>query len=103
VRDFVPVRLGNAETDAWVNYYPRRWRPFPRASLTMVRVGFALYAHVYAVPAASVRDAAAGRSEAMVISDKWVADGQDPASPGIGDERAALVRGYRALREAVAG
>jgi hypothetical protein len=186
VRDFDPIRLGNAETDAWVCYYLRRWGPFLRASVTMVRVGFGLswpdtlrgawwvlranqawapfpdndpdaargymrrfyalvarrgretfdvdeaarlevewwrvhratqhegasfdslvdavatlYAHVYAVPAASVRAAGEGRAEGMRISDQWVADGCDPASPAIGDERAALVRGYTALRDAV--
>src|SRR5256885_15301787 len=42
MRDFDPVRLGGAETDAWVCYYLRRWRPFLRASVTMVRVGFGL-------------------------------------------------------------
>ena len=61
----------------------------------------ALYAHVYAVPAEAVREAAEGRAEAMVISDQWVAEGADPSSPSIPDERAALVRGYTALRVAV--
>src|SRR5256885_4514848 len=42
MRDFDPVRLGGAETDAWVCYYLRRWWPFLRASVTMVRVGFGL-------------------------------------------------------------
>jgi hypothetical protein len=186
MRDFDPVRLGGAETDAWVCYYLRRWRPFLRASVTMVRVGFglpwldtirgawwvlranqawapfpdndpdtaraymrrfyalvvrrnretfdvdeaarlevewwrvhratqhdgasfddlvfsvaALYSHVYGVPIASVRPAAEGRAEGMRISDQWVEDGCDPASPAIEEERAALVRGYTALREAV--
>jgi hypothetical protein len=186
VREFDPVRLGNAETDAWVGYYRRRWFRVLLSFLTMVREGFglnwpdtvrgawwvlranqawapfpdndpdtaraymrrfyalvkrrrkeafdvdtaarldvewwrvhramqhegapfdslvdavaALYAHTYGVPAAAVRDAAVGRAEAMVISDKWVADGADPDSPAIAEERAALVRGYRALRAAV--
>ena len=186
MRDFDPVRLGNAETDAWVGYYRRKWGSVLRSFLTMVRVGFglswpdtvrgawwvlranqawapfpdndpdraraymrrfyamvkrrnretfdvdeaarldvewwrvhramqhedapfdalvdavaALYAHVYAVPAAKVRDAAEGRAEAMRISDEWVAAGADPASPAVAEERAALVRGYTALREAV--
>ena len=61
----------------------------------------ALYAHVYAVPVDAVREAAEGRAEAMVISDQWVAEGADPSSPSITDERAALVRGYTALRVAV--
>jgi hypothetical protein len=185
VRDFDPVRLGTAETDAWVGYYRRRWAGVLRSFLTMVRVGFglswpdtvrgawwvlranqawapadnrpdvaraymrrfyalvarrqhetfdvdeaarlevewwrvhramqhegapfdalvdavaALYAHVYGLPAAAVRPAAEGRSEAMVISDRWVADGCDPDSPAIVEERAALIRGYSALRAAV--
>ena len=49
----------------------------------------------------AVREAAEGRAEAMVISDQWVAEGADPSSPSITDERAALVRGYTALRVAV--
>jgi len=42
VRDFDPVRLGSLETDAWVTYYQRRWGPFLRAAVGMVRVGFAM-------------------------------------------------------------
>ena len=61
----------------------------------------ALYAHVYAVPVGSVERAAAGRAEAMAISDAWVAGGRDPDSPDLARERAALVRGYRDLRAAV--
>ena len=61
----------------------------------------ALYAHVYAVPAESVREAAKYRAEAMVISDRWVAAGCDPASPDIAAERDELIRGYAALRAAV--
>lgn len=187
MRDFDPVRLGNAETDVWAYYYQRRWGAFLRTALTMVRVGFgmswlstlrgawwvlranqlwapypdndpagaqalmrrfyalvartagesfdvdeaarlevewwrvhrllqhdaaldpsalddafvALYAHVYGVPAASLRAAAAGRAEGTRISDRWVASGCDPSSPLLADERAALVAGYTALREAV--
>jgi len=188
VRDFDPVRLGNAETDAWVGYYRRRWGSVLLSFLTMVRSGFglswpdtvrgawwvlranqawapfpdndpdtaraymrrfydlvkrrnhenfdveraarlevewwrvhrvlqhsgdldpsalddafaALYAHVYGVPASSVREAAAGRAEATRISDRWVAEGCDPASPLLVQERAELVAGYTALRTAVA-
>jgi len=62
----------------------------------------ALYAHVYGVLETDVREAAAGRAEAMRISDQWVEDGCDPASPAIAQERAELIRGYEALRKAVA-
>jgi hypothetical protein len=62
----------------------------------------ALSAHVYAVPVASVREAAVHRAQAMVISDRWVAAGCDPDSPDVAAERAELVDAYRALRSAVA-
>jgi len=61
----------------------------------------ALYAHVYGVDPDHVRAAAAGRAEAMRISDRWVADGCDPASPAVAQERAELVRSYAALLAAV--
>src|SRR2546430_1181037 len=187
MRDFDPVKLGEAETDAWLGYYRRQWSTVLLASVTMVRVGFgmswpntlrgawwvlranqlwapfpdndpggaravmrrfyalvartsnetfdvdeaarlevewwrvhrllqhaadldpaaltdafmALYAHVYSVPAGSVREAAAHRAEATRISDRWVAEGCDPASPAIATERAELIAGYTALRQAI--
>jgi hypothetical protein len=61
----------------------------------------ALYAHVYGVPAEAVRQAAGHRAEAMVISDKWVADGAQPGNPAIDAERAELVKAYAALRNAI--
>jgi hypothetical protein len=61
----------------------------------------ALYAHVYAVPATSVRDAAYHRAAAMQISDQWVSDGCDSTSPAIADERAELIQGYTLLRAAL--
>ena len=42
MRDFDPVRLGNAETDAWAYYYRHEWAKVLRAFLTMIRVGFGL-------------------------------------------------------------
>jgi hypothetical protein len=42
MRTFDPVRLGSAEADAWVSYYQRRWFAVLRASIVMVRAGFAL-------------------------------------------------------------
>jgi hypothetical protein len=61
----------------------------------------ALYAHVYRVPIADVRLAARERALAMRHSDRWVAEGCDPASPLVPEERAALVRSYAALLAAV--
>jgi hypothetical protein len=61
----------------------------------------ALYAHVYRVPVEDVRLAARERALAMRHSDRWVAEGCDPASPLVDEERAALVRSYAALLAAV--
>lgn len=71
------------------------------SSAALVTALAALYAHVYRVPAETVAVAAAERALAMVVSDKWVADGCDPASPALAEERAALVRSYAALLAAV--
>ncbi len=60
-----------------------------------------LYAYAYAVPEPSVRLAAEQRALAMRLSDRWVAEGCDLASPLIADEQAALVRSYAALLAAV--
>jgi hypothetical protein len=62
----------------------------------------ALYGYIYGVPEDTVRDAARHRADAMVISDRWVAAGCDPASPDIAAERDELIKGYALLRAAVA-
>lgn len=41
-RDFDPVRLGDAECDAWVAYYRRDWRGVLGSAVTMVRAGFGM-------------------------------------------------------------
>ena len=41
-RDFDPVALGNAETDAWAAYYRREWAPFLKSAVGMVRIGFGM-------------------------------------------------------------
>ncbi|MEA2256459.1 MAG: hypothetical protein QOG35_2504 [Solirubrobacteraceae bacterium] len=61
----------------------------------------ALYAHVYAVPAADVRQAAEQRAVAMRHSDRWVAEGCRLDSALVPQEREALVRSYAALLAAV--
>jgi hypothetical protein len=62
----------------------------------------ALYSHVYQIPVGQLQDAAAHRAAAMEISDAWVAAGADPRSPQVAQERTELIRGYTALRDAVA-
>jgi hypothetical protein len=61
----------------------------------------ALAAHVYGVPAGSVRDAARARAEAMLLSDRWVAGGCRRDDESLAGARAALVRSYAALLAAV--
>ncbi len=60
-----------------------------------------LYAHVYGVPEAAVRAAAAQRALAMRHSDEWVRHGCQSDSVLIGLVHAALLRSYTALLAAV--
>jgi hypothetical protein len=61
----------------------------------------ALYSSVYSIPREEVQPAAEQRALAMAHSDRWVAEGSDPASPLIAEERSALIHSYEALRSAV--
>jgi hypothetical protein len=61
----------------------------------------ALYAFAYGVEREAVLEAAALRAEAMDVSDRWVAEGCDPAGALLAEERALLVRSYAALLAAV--
>jgi hypothetical protein len=60
-----------------------------------------LYAYVYTVDAASVRQAAELRARAMVFSDLWVRQGCDLGSPLLVEELTCLVRSYGSLLAAV--
>jgi hypothetical protein len=60
-----------------------------------------LYTFLYDEAEAAVRPAAVYRTEAMDLSDQWVAEGCRPDSPLLARERAALVRSYAALLAAV--
>jgi uncharacterized protein DUF5995 len=60
-----------------------------------------LYTFLYGEPEAAVRPAAVYRTEAMDLSDQWVAEGCRPDSPLLAREHAALVRSYAALLAAV--
>ena len=60
-----------------------------------------LYAFLYDEPDDAVRPAAVYRTEAMDLSDQWVAEGCHPDSPLLAQEHAALVRSYAALLAAV--
>jgi len=60
-----------------------------------------LYSFLYGEPDDAVRPAAVHRTEAMDLSDRWVAEGCRPDSPLLAREHAALVRCYAALLAAV--
>ena len=60
-----------------------------------------LYTFLYDEPEAAVRPAAVYRTEAMDLSDQWVAEGCRRDSPLLAREHAALVRSYAALLAAV--
>lgn len=60
-----------------------------------------LYSYVYGDARDDVRPAAALRAEAMDVSDRWVAEGCDLASPLIDEERGLLVRAHAALLSVV--
>ncbi len=60
-----------------------------------------LYAFLYQVQPSAVRPAAAYRTQAMDLSDRWVAEGCQPDSPLLALEHATLVRSYAALLAAV--
>jgi uncharacterized protein DUF5995 len=62
-----------------------------------------LYSEVYQRPEAELRAAALHRARAMDVSDEWVGQGCDPASPLVREERALLVRSYAELLAAVHG
>ena len=90
------------EVEWWrVHRYLQRDAPSGSDPRPLVDALAAVYAHVYGIAAEAVRTAAAGRAEAMRISDQWVVDGCDPASPAVAQERAELVRSYAALLAAV--
>lgn len=60
-----------------------------------------LYAFVYECEPSEVKPAAQLRADAMAMSDRWVEEGCDPASPLLKQERALLIRSYALLLAAI--
>lgn len=60
-----------------------------------------LYSYVYGDERDAVRPAAVLRADAMDVSDQWVAEGRDLASPLVIQEQELLVRSYAALLSVV--
>ena len=76
-------------------------RAIPDGDDELVGALVRLYTFLYGEPEAAVRPAAVYRTEAMDLSDQWVAEGCRPDSPLLAREHAALVRSYAALLAAV--
>jgi hypothetical protein len=86
----------------WWRVHRERQRETPGSPVDPLVAALAdLYAHVYGIDPAAGRLAAQERALAMGISDRWVREGCDRASPLVAEERAALVRSYAALLAAV--
>ena len=99
--DFDPTEAARLEVEWWRAHRELQHDREPGEDRELVEALEALYSHVYSVPREDVRVAAEQRALAMVHSHRWVAEGCDPQSPLITEERAALVRSYEALRGAV--
>jgi hypothetical protein len=87
------------EVDWWRVHRQRQYDTDPADEL--VEALTRLYTLLYDEPADAVRPAAVFRTEAMDLSDQWVAEGCRMDSPLLAREHAALVRSYAALLAAV--
>jgi hypothetical protein len=97
-----PARAAALEVDWWAAHRARQHAPTgPGDADPLITALARLYAYLYRTDEESVRPAARLRAEAMDLSDRWVDEGRDPASPLITAERATLVRSYAALLAAV--
>jgi Family of unknown function (DUF5995) len=98
-----PARAARLEVDWWGVHRAHQHGELAGGVSPLVAALSRLYAEVYRRPEADLRAAAGHRASAMDISDEWVTQGCDPASPLIPAERALLVRSYAALLAAVHG
>ena len=98
-----PARAARLEVDWWAVHRAHQHGQLPDGASPLVTALARLYAEVYGGAEAGLRAAAGHRASAMDISDEWVAQGCDPASPLLAAERALLVRSYAELLAAVHG
>jgi hypothetical protein len=96
-----PAVAAGLEIDWWRIHRRHQWYGSADDEQALIAAMAKLYSYAYGVPESDVRPAAEQRALAMRLSDRWVAEGRDPASPLIGEERAALVRSYASLLAAV--
>jgi len=95
-----PVRAARLEVDWWAAHRERQHGGADTDGPLITALA-RLYAYLYDADEAAVRPAAGHRARAMDISDQWVGEGREPASPLIAEERAELVRSYASLLAAV--
>jgi hypothetical protein len=98
---FDPVEAARREVEWWRAHRELQHDRGEGDDRELVEALMQLYSYVYSVDPDSVRVAARERALAMLHSDRWIDQGCDPTSPLIEEERAALVRSYEALLEAV--
>jgi hypothetical protein len=98
-----PARAARLEVDWWAVHRAHQHGQHADGASSLVTALARLYAEVYGGAEAGLRAAAWHRARAMDISDEWVAQGCDPASPLPAAERALLVRSYAELLAAVHG
>jgi hypothetical protein len=96
-----PTVAAALEVDWWRIHREHQRHGSELDEQSLIEALAALYSYVYGVPKDAVRLAAEQRALAMRLSDQWVSEGCEPASPLIAHERAALVRSYAALLAAV--
>jgi hypothetical protein len=98
---FDPVEAARLEVEWWRAHRELQHDRGPGDERELVEALAALYSYVYSVPDEDVGAAAEQRARAMVHSDRWVEQGCDPNSSLIAEERAALIRSYQQLLDAV--
>ncbi len=98
--DLDPVEAARREVHWW-HVHRLHQRAEETTELSLVDAVTDLYSYVYAVPGATVREAARLRVAAMDHSDAWVAAGCSLSSPTLVDERRTLIASYSALRAAI--
>jgi hypothetical protein len=97
-----PAKAAELEVEWWrVHREARRSPDSAEPAVELVDSVTRLYSFLYAEPEAAVRPAAVERVRAMDLSDQWVREGCQPASPLLPREHAALVRCYAYLLAAV--
>jgi hypothetical protein len=98
-----PQRAAELEIEWWrVHRSLQRDRAEDRSTEAELADALAqLYAHLYRVDPSQVQLAARERAAAMVLSDRWVAEGCSSDSPLLVGEGAGLVRSWAALLAAV--